>query len=83
MTSIAFKNIPCGRDSFYLRHASAVVDAEHHVTIGATRHGDAIQLSLSDNMLESHLLFTVEQARAVAAELLACADAHDAAQERA
>ncbi len=75
MTGIVFKYIPCGRDSFYLRHASAVVDAEHQVTIGATRHGDAIQLNLSDNMLQSHLLFTAEQARAVAAELLACADA--------
>jgi len=75
MSGIAFKTSPCGRNSFYLRHSSAVVDVEHHMTIGAARGGDAVQICLSDNMMQSCMLFTAEQARSVAAELLACADA--------
>ncbi|PIF16571.1 hypothetical protein [Acidovorax sp. 59] len=75
MSGIAFKSTPCGRNSFYRRHASAVVDADHHMTIGATRHGDSVQVCLSDNMMQSYMNFTAEQARAVAAELMACADA--------
>ncbi|WP_158236055.1 hypothetical protein [Acidovorax sp. 30] len=45
------------------------------MTIGATRHGDSVQVCLSDNMMQSYMNFTAEQARAVAAELMACADA--------
>jgi hypothetical protein len=75
MSAIVFQTFPCGRSSSYLRHSSAVLDAQHHMTIGATREGSAVQMDLNGSMLQSYMLFTAEQARAVAAELVACADA--------
>ncbi|WP_315122501.1 hypothetical protein [Comamonas antarctica] len=62
------------------RDSQAVLTKQRSVFISADLKRDSINLSMASDAGCSIMLFTVEQARAIAAELLACADAHDAAQ---
>lgn len=83
MSAVTFTQNPCGPGSGRLRDVSAPLAGGHFLTIAAARHSDRVELGLHGDMLQSFMLFTAEQARAVAAELLACADAHDATQRGA
>ena len=58
-----------------LRDSSALLSAGRFLTVAAARHSARVELGLHSDMLQSYMAFTAEQARAVAAELLACADA--------
>ena len=80
MNGITFVQAPCGPCAGRLRDSSARISAEHYMTVSAARDGDGVELGLHSNMLQSYMLFTADQARSVAAELLACADARDAAK---
>ncbi|WP_367065244.1 hypothetical protein [Oryzisolibacter sp. LB2S] len=66
-----------------VRESSATLPSGEFLTIGASLHSDRIDLGLMGDMAQCWMVFTVEQARSVAAELVACADARDAAQGRA
>lgn len=59
------------------RDSQAVLSEQRSVFISADLKRDRINLSMADDAGCSIMLFTAEQARAVAAELLACADARD------
>ena len=63
-----------------VRDSVAVFPDGSCLTIGTAKRGDMVELALSSAMQQSWLAFTAAQARSVAAELLACADARDAAQ---
>lgn len=52
------------------------------VRIDAAMRTGFVELSLSSGVVHCCMIFTTEQARSVAAELLACADARDTAQGR-
>ncbi|MDN5506293.1 MAG: hypothetical protein L0H10_21090 [Comamonas sp.] len=60
--------------------SDATLSDGRYLAINAARHTGLVELGLSySSDLASHqtfMAFTPEQARAVAAELLACADAH-------
>lgn len=62
------------------RDSQAVLSKKRSVFISADMKRDRIDLSVADDGHSSFMRFTTEQARAIAAELLACADARDAAQ---
>lgn len=66
-------------DSSTLARDSQAVMSEHRsVFISADMKRDRIDLSVADDGHSSFIRFTAEQARAIATELLACADARDA-----
>ncbi len=67
----------------YARESGARMPCGDWLTISAMKRIDRIGLSLSGDMTHCHMLFTAAQARSIAAELLACADASEAAQGRA
>ncbi len=75
MSGITFKQTRCAPGSVRLRDSSALVNAEHNMTISAARYVNGVKLGLNSNMLQSSMILSEQQARAVAAELLACADA--------
>lgn len=58
-----------------LRESSALLEAGHFLAVSAVRFSNRVELGLHGDMLQSYMSFTADQARAVAAELLACADA--------
>ena len=58
-----------------MRDASARLEGGHFLTVSAARYSDRVELGIHGGMLQSYMTFTPDQARAVAAELLACADA--------
>ena len=58
-----------------VRESSANLPGGVHVSIAATRSTRLVDLCMSRDFMAVHLEFTPEQARAVAAELLACSDA--------
>ena len=58
-----------------LRESSALLEAGHFLAVSAVRFTNRVDLGLHGDMLQSYMSFTADQARAVAAELLACADA--------
>lgn len=59
--------------------ASATLPDGMYLHISAAKHGDTVEIYLSGERLHTWIVFTAEQARAVAMELLACVDAHAAA----
>ena len=77
MGSIKFTNYT---DSDTLaRDSQATLSEKRSVFISADMQRDRIDLSVADEGHSSFVRFTSEQARAIATELLACADACDAA----
>jgi hypothetical protein len=58
-----------------VRESSADLAGGVHLSIAATRSTRLVDLCMSRDFMAVHLEFTPEQARAVAAELLACSDA--------
>ena len=80
MSAINFTHAPCAPGSGRLRDSSAVLPGGDFLTIGAGIYGDRIDIGFRGDLLQCHMAFTAGQARAVAFELLACADAHDAAK---
>lgn len=61
------------------RDSQSVLSEQRSVFISADMQRDRIDLSVADEGHSSFIRFTTEQARAIAVELLACADARDAA----
>lgn len=59
------------------RDSQAVMSEQRSVFISADIERDRIDLSVADDGHSSFIRFTTDQARAIAAELLACADALD------
>lgn len=60
------------------RDSQAVMNEQRSVFISADMKRDRVDLSVADDGHSSFIRFTAEQARAIATELLACANAHDA-----
>lgn len=60
------------------RDSQAVLSELRSVFISADMKRDRIAFSMEDDAHSSQMIFTAEQARAIATELLACADARDA-----
>ncbi|NUN60803.1 MAG: hypothetical protein HUU13_06810 [Burkholderiaceae bacterium] len=58
-----------------VRESSATLAGGHWLNVSATGCSASVELSVHSGMLQSYMAFTPDQARAVAAELLACADA--------
>lgn len=58
-----------------VRESSANLPGGVHLSIAATRSTRLIDMCMSRDFMAVHLEFSPEQARAVAAELLACTDA--------
>lgn len=56
-------------------HWLNVSAAGYGLNVSATGYGPSVELNAHSGMLQSYMTFTPDQARAVAAELLACADA--------
>lgn len=75
MSSITFTTTMAVPGSSRLRESSARLEAGHFLTMSAVRFTTRVELGLHGDMLQSYMCFTPDQARAVAAELLACADA--------
>ena len=75
MSSITFTTTVGAPGSSRLRESSARLEAGHFLTMSAVRFTTRVELGLHGDMLQSYMSFTPDQARAVAAELLACADA--------
>lgn len=68
-------------DSTTLAHDSqAALSAHRSVFISSDMKQDRVDLRVADDGLSSYIRFTTNQARAIAAELIAGADARDAAQ---
>lgn len=60
------------------RDFQAVLSEQRSVFISADMKRGRIAFSMADDAHSSQMIFTAEQARAIATELLACADARDA-----
>lgn len=75
-----FKFIQYTDHTTLARDSQAVMSAHRSVYITAAIQQDRIDLSVAGDGHSSFIRFTTEQARAIGAELLACADARDAAQ---
>lgn len=58
-----------------VRESSVNLSGGVHFCMGATRVTRLVDLCMSRDFMSVHLEFSTDQARAVAAELLACADA--------
>ena len=61
--------------SIRVRESSANLAGGVHLSIAATRSTRLVDLCMLRDFMSVHLEFSPEQARAVAVELLACADA--------
>lgn len=66
-----------------VRDSSATLPGGEFLTIHASQRTDRVELGLLGDMAQCWMVFTAAQARSVAAELLACAAAREAAQRRA
>lgn len=64
-----------GGDAHYARNVGATLPGGNCVSIYAGKADRCVTLALSTDACYSAMSFTADQARAVAAELLACADA--------
>lgn len=64
--------------SMLARDSQAVMSEQRSVFISADIQRDRIDVSVADDGHSSFIRFTADQARAIAVELLACADARDA-----
>lgn len=60
------------------RDSQAVLSKERSMFVSADLKRDRVDLAMVSDMHSSTMVFTAEQARSIAAELLACADARDA-----
>lgn len=58
-----------------VRESSVTLAGGHWLNVSATGYSASVELNLHSGMLQSYMTFSAEQARAVAAELLACANA--------
>jgi hypothetical protein len=58
-----------------VRESTAILPGAGHLNIGATRSTRLVELGMLRDFMSVCLEFSPDQARAVAAELLACADA--------
>ena len=67
----------------YARESEARMPSGDFLTISASQRIDRIGLGLIGDMTHCYMVFTAAQARSVAAELLACADARETTQGRA
>lgn len=65
-----------------VRASEAHMPGGDFLTITASQRLDRVDLGLLGNMGHCYMMFTAAQARSIAAELLACADAREAAQGR-
>ena len=61
--------------SIRVRESSVTLPGGVHLSIAATRSTRLVDLCMLRDFMSVHLEFSPEQARAVAVELLACADA--------
>ena len=61
--------------SLRVRESSVTLPDGVHLSIAATRSTRLVDLCMLRDFMSVHLEFSPEQARAVAVELLACADA--------
>lgn len=75
MSSITFTTRQHEAGSRRVRESSVSLPGGALLSIGATRSTRLIELGMLRDFMSVHLEFSPEQARAVAAELLACADA--------
>ncbi len=75
MSGIAFTTREHEAGSRRVRDSFANLPGAGHLSIGATRSTRLVDLCMSGDFMAVHLEFSREQAQAVAAELLACADA--------
>lgn len=75
MSGVTFTTTTGAPGACRLRDSSARLERGHFLTVAAARFSDRVDLGLHGDMLQSYMAFTAEQARAVAAELVACADA--------
>ncbi len=82
MSSITFTT-RTGAAAGRVRESSAALPGGQFMTVCASQAIDRVELGLLGDMAQCWLVFTAAQARSVAAELLACADAREAAQGRA
>ena len=75
MNAVTFTTREHETGSPRVRESSASLSGGVHLCVGATRITRIVDLCMSRDFMNVHLEFTTDQARAVAAELLACADA--------
>ena len=75
MSGIAFITRQHEAGSLRVRESSANLPGGVHLSIAATRSTRLVDLCMSRDFMRVHLEFSPDQARAVAVELLACADA--------
>lgn len=75
MSGIAFITREHEAGSLRVRESSANLPGAGHLSIAATRSTRIVDLYMSHDFMSVHLEFSPDQARAVAAELLAGADA--------
>ena len=75
MSGITFTTREHVAGSLRVRESSANLPDGVHLSIAATRSTRLVDLCMLRDFMSVHLEFSPEQARAVAVELLACADA--------
>ena len=75
MSGITFTTREHVAGSLRVRESSVTLPGGVHLSIAATRSTRLVDLCLLRDFMSVHLEFSPEQARAVAVELLACADA--------
>ncbi|AOG23725.1 hypothetical protein [Acidovorax sp. RAC01] len=75
MSGLTFTTRQHEAGAHQVRESSANLPGGVHLSIAATRSTRLIGLAMARDFMAVHLEFSPEQARAVAAELLACTDA--------
>ena len=75
MSGITFTTRLHEAGSLRVRESSVTLPGGVHLSIAATRSTRLVDLCMLRDFMSVHLEFSPEQARAVAVELLACADA--------
>ena len=73
MSGITFTTREHVAGSLRVRESSVTLPGGVHLSIAATRSTRLVDLCMLRDFMSVHLEFSPEQARAVAAELLACA----------
>lgn len=81
MSAVTFTTTTGVAGSSRLRESGTQLKGGNFLSVAAVRFSSRVDLGLHGDMLQSYMSFTAEQARAVAAELLACADALQTAQQ--
>lgn len=75
MSTITFTTRQHEGEARRVRESSASLPGGAYLSIGATRSTRLVELGMLRDFMSVHLEFSPGQARAVASELLACADA--------